>query len=55
LGYVYLPALAMLVAASMLTAPFGAKLTHSTRTGILRGIFVVLLYSLGIRMLLGLV
>lgn len=55
LGYVYLPALTMLVAASMLTAPLGAKLTHSTKTAILRGIFVVLLYSLGIKMLLSLV
>lgn len=55
LGYVYLPALAMLVSASMLTAPFGAKLTHSTKTAVLRGIFVVLLYSLGLKMLLDLV
>ena len=55
LGYVYLPALTMLVAASMLTAPLGAKLTHSTKTAILRSIFVVLLYSLGSRMLLSLV
>ncbi len=54
LGYVYLPALVMLVCASMLTAPLGARLTHSTKTGVLRGIFVVLLYGLGIRMLLGL-
>ncbi len=51
-GYVYLPALFWLVIASMLTAPLGAKLTHSTKTVIIRTIFVVLLYSLGIRMLL---
>lgn len=54
LGYVYLPALLWLVLASMLTAPLGAKLTHSTKTSILRTIFVVLLYGLGIRMLLNL-
>ena len=54
LGYVYLPALIWLVSASMLTAPLGAKLTHSTRTAILRTIFVVLLYGLGIRMLVSL-
>ncbi|MCE7913134.1 MAG: sulfite exporter TauE/SafE family protein [Nitrosomonas sp. PRO4] len=54
-GYVYLPALGWLVLASMLTAPLGAKLTHSTKTGILRTIFVVLLYSLGIRMLINLI
>lgn len=55
LGYVYLPALVWLVLASMLTAPLGAKLTHSTQTAILRTIFVVLLYGLGIRMLMSLI
>ncbi|MEK6595299.1 MAG: sulfite exporter TauE/SafE family protein [Pseudomonadota bacterium] len=54
LGYVYLPALIWLVSASMLTAPLGAKLTHSTKTAILRTIFIVLLYGLGIRMLMSL-
>ena len=55
LGYIYLPALAWLVSASIVTAPIGAKMTHSTKTSILRTIFVVLLYSLGIKMLLNLV
>ena len=55
LGYVHLPALIWLVSASMLTAPLGARLTHSTQTAILRTIFVVLLYSLGIRMLINLI
>lgn len=54
LGYVYLPALIWLVSASILTAPLGARLTHSTQTAILRTIFVILLYGLGIRMLLSL-
>lgn len=54
LGYVYLPALFWLVSASMLTAPLGARFTHSTKTAIIRTIFVVLLYSLGIRMLISL-
>lgn len=53
-GYVYLPALVWLVSASMLTAPLGARLTHSTKTVILRSLFVILLYGLAIRMLLGL-
>ena len=52
MGYIYLPAVIWLVAASMLTAPLGARMTHSTKTVWLRSIFVVLLYSLGIRMLL---
>ncbi|MBY0474848.1 MAG: sulfite exporter TauE/SafE family protein [Nitrosomonas sp.] len=55
LGYIYLPALIWLVSASMLTAPLGARLTHSTKTAILRTIFVVLLYGLGIRMLISLI
>jgi len=54
LGYVYLPALGWLILASMLTAPLGAKTTHSTQTATLRKIFVVLLYCLAIKMLLGL-
>lgn len=51
LGYVYLPAVAWLVAASMLTAPLGARMTHSASTAVLRVIFVLLLYGIGIKML----
>ncbi|MDO8437359.1 MAG: sulfite exporter TauE/SafE family protein [Nitrosomonadaceae bacterium] len=54
LGYVYLPALGWIVLASMLTAPLGAKTTHAVQTDTLRKIFVVLLYLLGTRMLIGL-
>ena len=54
LGYVYLPALGWLILASMLTAPLGAKTTHSTQTATLKKIFVVLLYFLAVKMLLGL-
>ncbi|MDR4518727.1 MAG: sulfite exporter TauE/SafE family protein [Nitrosomonas sp.] len=54
LGYVYLPALGWLILASMLTAPLGAKTTHSTQTATLRKIFVVLLYFLAVKMLLDL-
>ncbi len=52
IGYVYLPALGWLVLASMLTAPLGARATHSIHTSTLKGIFIVLLYGLGIKMLL---
>jgi uncharacterized membrane protein YfcA len=55
LGYIYLPALIWLASASMLMAPLGARLTHSTKTVILRTIFVVLLYGLGVRMLISLI
>ncbi|MFO1206561.1 MAG: sulfite exporter TauE/SafE family protein [Burkholderiales bacterium] len=55
LGYVYLPVLALLVIASMATAPLGAKLAHATSTRKLRTLFAILLYVLATRMLLTLV
>jgi len=51
LGFVYLPALAALVASSMLTAPLGARLAHRLPVKKLKKIFVFLLYALGLRML----
>lgn len=54
LGFVYLPALAGLVVASMAVAPFGAKLAHRLPVGALKKIFAVLLYVLGTRMLVSL-
>jgi uncharacterized membrane protein YfcA len=53
-GYVHLPAVGWVALASMLTAPLGAKATHIIRTATLKGIFVVLLYLLGTKMLIGL-
>ncbi len=50
LGYVYLPALAGLVAASVPMAPVGAKLAHRLPVAKLKKIFALLLYILGIRM-----
>jgi uncharacterized protein len=55
LGFVYLPALAGLVTASMLTAPFGVQLAHSLPVGRLKKAFGVLLIIVGSRMLAGLV
>ena len=49
-GYVYLPALAGVVAASVLTAPLGAKVTHRLPVNKLKKIFAVLLYTLGVKM-----
>ena len=49
-GFIYLPALATIVAASILTAPFGAKLAHRLPVKKLKTIFAFLLYILGIRM-----
>ncbi len=51
LGFVYLPALGAVVAASILTAPLGAKLAHRLPVKKLKKYFALLLYSLGIRML----
>ena len=50
LGFVYLPALAAIVAASVLTAPVGAKLAHRLPVKKLKKLFALLLYTLGLRM-----
>lgn len=54
LGYVHIPAVGWVALASMLTAPLGAKATHIMPTATLKTIFVVLLYLLGTKMLIGL-
>lgn len=53
LGFVYLPALALVVALSMATAPFGAKLAHRLPVATLKRIFAGLLILLVARMLWG--
>jgi uncharacterized membrane protein YfcA len=50
-GYIYLPALFWIVAASMPAAPIGARFAHRTPTGTLRKVFALLLYVLATRML----
>lgn len=49
-GFVYLPALAAIAVASVLTAPLGAKLAHRLPVKKLKKIFAILLYTLGVRM-----
>lgn len=51
LGYVYLPALFWVALASMLTAPFGARMAHRLRVELLRKLFAVLLIALATRLL----
>lgn len=51
LGYVYLPALALIVAASMPMAPLGARLAHRLPVKRLRVVFALMLFALGLRML----
>jgi hypothetical protein len=53
LGYVYGPALAGVAFASMLSAPLGAKLTHTLPTETLKKVFAVFLALVGTKMLLG--
>ncbi|MDP1594940.1 MAG: sulfite exporter TauE/SafE family protein [Gallionella sp.] len=52
LGFVYLPALAWVALASVLTAPLGAKATHHLKIGLLRKLFAVLLLALASNLLL---
>ena len=51
LRYVYLPALALIVAASMPVAPLGARLAHRLPVRRLRVVFALMLFALGLRML----
>ena len=53
LGYVYLPALALVVTTGMLAAPLGARLAHRLPVKRLRMIFALLLYVFALRMLAG--
>jgi uncharacterized membrane protein YfcA len=51
LGYVYLPALAAVVVASVLMAPVGARVAHRTAGHTLKKIFAVVLFALATTML----
>ena len=51
LGFIYLPALVAIAAASVLTAPIGARLAHQLPMAQLRRAFAVLLYGLAAYML----
>ena len=53
-GYVYLPALALITTTSMLLAPMGARLAHRLPVKRLRQIFALMLYGFAIKMLTGL-
>jgi uncharacterized membrane protein YfcA len=53
-GYVYLPALGLIVVLSMLAAPFGARLAHRLPVKRLRMVFALMFYALALRMLAGL-
>jgi uncharacterized membrane protein YfcA len=54
LGFVYLPALAGIALLSMVSAPWGARLTHRSPVDRLKRIFAALLYLIAVRMAYGL-
>lgn len=54
LGYVYLPALAGIMLASMAAAPLGVAAAHRLPTRLLRRIFAALMFALATQMLVGL-
>jgi uncharacterized membrane protein YfcA len=51
LGYIYLPALGVIAAASMVMAPIGARTAHRLPVVKLKKIFAMMLYALAIYML----
>jgi uncharacterized protein len=53
LGYVYLPALVLVAAVSMWTAPMGARLAHRLPVAMLKKIFAGVLMALCLKMLHG--
>ncbi len=51
LGYIWLPALAVVASCSVLTAPWGAKMAHSMPVARLKRVFAAVLYALAAYML----
>lgn len=51
LGYIYLPALLGIVAASVCTAPLGARIAHALPVARLKRVFALFLYVVATRML----
>ncbi|BDX08326.1 sulfite exporter TauE/SafE family protein [Planctobacterium marinum] len=50
-GFVYLPAMVLISMASIISAPFGAKVSHKLPVTLLKKLFALLLLALGIKML----
>lgn len=53
IGYVYWPAALAVALASVLAAPFGARLAHGIPVRMLKRVFAVLLAVIGIRLMVG--
>ncbi len=54
LGFIYLPALALVVPPSVLVAPYGARVSHRMPVKRLRLVFALMLYGIAIRMVISL-
>lgn len=54
LGFIYMPALLGLIAASVMTAPLGARAAHALPVARLKRLFALVLYLIGVRMAWGL-
>jgi uncharacterized membrane protein YfcA len=51
LGYVYLPAVALISVVSFFTVPFGVKLAHRLPVSVLKKVFALLIILLSLKML----
>jgi uncharacterized membrane protein YfcA len=51
IGYIYLPALACIAVASVITAPLGAKVAHQLNVAQLKKVFALVLFALSAYML----
>jgi uncharacterized protein len=51
LGYIYLPAVIACATGSMLTAPFGARLSHRLPVQTLKRVFATLMFGIALKML----
>ena len=51
IGFVHLPALLVIVAASIVSAPFGARAAHRWPVKVLKRVFAIVLYALAAYML----
>ncbi len=52
IGYVYWPAAVLIVLSSTLFAPLGAKIAHTISVSLLKKLFAVVLFFIGLRMVL---
>ncbi|MDX1518900.1 MAG: sulfite exporter TauE/SafE family protein, partial [Gammaproteobacteria bacterium] len=52
IGYLYWPAALLIIMSSMLFAPLGARIAHTISVTVLKKIFAIVLFMIGIRMVM---